>query len=253
MLKLVSGEFMKALPGETMSQFTPFAELRSSANTRTIVGYDFHAMFGDLAHRGEADVAIVPTEDGFSPLGGSRRFFEQDLGVSYDKVIRPLADWNRFENPRVTLVAIQSNNPLGKLRGIILAPGSNTENYKVFGSHSGRHGPPSRNYYYNVSYEAIAYACLNWKATRLSIAHLCGSSDFHEDMATCHAEALGHFCDEHPAAAPESFVFCCCCIDVRQLNGIRRLNAEGGVTHHRKIRVETEVRPTATLLHLDWS
>ena len=235
-----------------MSHFTKFAELRSSAHRKTVIGYDLRALFEDLANRGEADVAIVSTEDGFSPLGGSSRFFEEDLQVSYRNVISPLADWNRFENPRVTLVAIQTRNPLGRLRGVILAPGSNTENYKVFGSHSGRYGTPSRNYYYNVSYEAIAYACIHWNAKKIGISHLCSSGDFHEDIATCHAEALAHFCDEHPSSAPESFVFCGCCMTADQLKGIRRLNAEAGVTHHRPIRVETEVTPNATLLHLDW-
>ncbi len=235
-----------------MSQFIPFAELRSSANTRTIVGHDFRVMFKELADRGEADVAIVSTEDGFSPLGGSSHFFEEDLGVSYFEVIRPLADWNRFENPRVTLVAIQSKNPSGKLRGIILAPGSNTESYKAFGSHSDRYGPPSRDYYYNVTYEAISYACLRWGARKIAISHLCCSGDFHQDMATCHAEALGHFCDAQPAAAPKSFVFCGCCIERAHLEGIRQLNAEGRKTRHRQIRVETEPAFGATLIHLNF-
>lgn len=70
-----------------MSQFIPFAELRSSANTRTIVGQDFRVMFKELADRGEADVAIVSTEDGFSPLGGSSHFFEEDFTKTWPPVM----------------------------------------------------------------------------------------------------------------------------------------------------------------------
>ena len=46
-----------------------------------------------VAKRGLADVYIAATEDGFSPLGSSRRFFENDLAIPY-KEIKELADWN---------------------------------------------------------------------------------------------------------------------------------------------------------------
>ncbi len=52
--------------------FKKFAELRSSSGTSTNLGYDFGVFFEELAKRGEVDVAIAPTEDGFSPLGVSR-------------------------------------------------------------------------------------------------------------------------------------------------------------------------------------
>jgi hypothetical protein len=236
-----------------MNRSIKLAELRSSADTRTLIGYDFRSLFGDLAKRREADVAIVSTEDGFSPLGASARFFEEDLGISYGEVIRPLANWNRFENPRVTLVAIQSKNPAGRLRGVILAPGSNTKSYNSFKTSSNHIEVPNRAFYYNVSYEAIAYACIHWSSRNIGISHLCSSGDFHEDIATCQAEALAHFCDAKPPVAPKSFIFCGCCIEPDQLNGIRRLNVEGNITRHREIQVETEVTSNAVLLNLDWS
>lgn len=102
-----------------------FATLQSSHGRRIAIGYDFHVFFEELAERGEADVAIVSTEEGFSPLGASSDFFERDLGISYECEIKPLANWNRFENDRVTLVALASRRPGSLLRGIILAPGSN--------------------------------------------------------------------------------------------------------------------------------
>ncbi|NBO83379.1 MAG: hypothetical protein EBU75_11310, partial [Betaproteobacteria bacterium] len=115
-----------------MPQFHKLAELRSSGHTSTKVGYDFSTVFEGLVRRGEADVAIVSTEDGYSPLGISRRFFEAQLGVSASEEIQPLASWNRSHNERVTLVAIPSQHPTSPLRGIILAPGSNTRSYERF-------------------------------------------------------------------------------------------------------------------------
>ena len=230
-------------------QFHKLAELRSSGHTSTQVGYDFSTVFEGLVRRGEADVAIVSTEDGYSPLGISRQFFETQLGVSASEEIQPLASWNRSHNERVTLVAIPSQHPTSPLRGIILAPGSNTRSYERFASSYGR---PHRDFYYNITYEAIAYACLKWQCKKLAISHLCGSGKFHSSMAICHAEALGHFCDEHPSAAPESFVFCGCCIDPSELSDIQILNAESGTTRHRPIKVETETRGSASLLHLEF-
>ncbi len=229
--------------------FTKFAELKSSSGMSTNLGYDFRVFFEGLAKRGEADVAIASTEDGFSPLGASRHFFEDDLHVSYEKEIRPLANWNLTENNRVTLVAIQTRNSQGILRGLVLAPGNNTVSYNPFGN---AYGQPHRSYYYNVAYEAVAFVCRNWGAKKIGISHLSGSGAFHEDMATCQAEALAHFCDLDPLSAPESFVYCGCCITLDHLKGIRRLNAEAGQTHHIEIQVETEIVPGATLLHLNW-
>lgn len=227
-----------------------FATLQTNHGRRTAIGYDFHAFFKKLAERGEADVAIVSTEEGFSPLGASRDFFEQDLGISYEREIKPLANWNRFDNDRVTLVALASRRPESLLRGIILAPGNNTRCYEPFArSFDPR---PNRDFYYNVSYEAIAHLCGDWGARKIAISHLSGCGQFHEDIATCHAEALAHYCDGHPATAPDSFVFCGCCITPEHLQGIQRLNAEGKTTVHRPIQVATEIEGQAILIHLDW-
>lgn len=85
------------------------------------------------------------------------------------------------------------------------------------------HGRPYRDFYYNVTYEAIAFVCGKWGAKKLGISHLSASGHYHQDIATCHAEALAHFCDENPDIAPESFIFCGCCIGVEHLKGIQQL------------------------------
>lgn len=151
--------------------------------------------------------------------------------------------------PHGWTVALASHKTGSLLRGIILAPGNNTRSYEPFvRSYDPR---PNRDFYYNVSYEAIAYVCGEWGARKIAISHLSGSGQFHEDIATCHAEALAHYCDEHPNTAPDSFVFCGCCITPEHLQGIRRLNAEGQMTAHRLIRTATEGKGPAVLIHLD--
>ena len=233
-----------------MSKTTPLCLLKSNSGSETLLGYDFQSNFEALARRSEADVVIVSTEEGFSPLGASRTFFEDDLGISYDEEIYPLANWNRFENERVTLIALASRRPGSLLRGIILAPGENCRSYSQFSSAHGHR--PHRSYYYNVSYEAIQYACRTWGAECLAMAHLCSCNRFHVDMATCHAESLAHFCDEWPTSAPKSFTFSGCCIDPDHFKGLQSLNGEGQSTSHRSIKVTTESRGQALLLHLDW-
>lgn len=229
----------------------PLATLQSKHGHQAVLGYDFHAYFKELAERGEADACIISTEEGFSPLGGSRDFLSRDLGIPYEEEIKRLANWNRFENERITLVALASRRSGSRLRGIILAPGETARCYEQLPG-SARCHRPCRDFYYNVSYEAFAYACRVWGARKLAISHLSGCGSYHEDIATCHAAALAHYCDDHPEAVPDSFAFCGCCIRVEHLDGIRRLNAEGNKTSHRSISVTVEGQGDAKLIHLSW-
>jgi hypothetical protein len=227
-----------------------FACLQCGDGHRVSLGHDFGSYFQGLAERGEADVAIVSPEDGFSPLGASRDFFERDLGVSYSEVIRPLADWNLGENPNVTLVAIDSRNPTGLLKGIILAPGNNALSYDRFNRSSSK--LPNRSYYYNVTYEAISHACQIWGDRKIAISHLCSTGTFHEDMATCHAEGLAHFCKSNPKLAPESFIFCGCCISIEHLRGMAKLNNEIEYSTHINIHSHTEKLDFGAIIHLEF-
>jgi hypothetical protein len=116
-----------------------------------------------------------------------------------------------------------------------------------------RFGLPYRDFYYNVTYEAIAYASQNWGAHRIAISHLSGCGSFHEDIATCNAEALAHYCDAAEGAI-DSFIFLGDCdIDLEHLAGIHRLNAEARTGRHRPISTEVERRDGYDLVHLDWS
>jgi hypothetical protein len=201
-----------------------------------------------LARAGDLDAYIVATEDGFSPLGANLSFLSADLGIPVQE-IKHYADWNRFHNSRVTLVAMPSRRSSSYLRGVILAASETSECYQRFTIPL--YDRPYRDFYYNVTYEAIACASERWGARRLAISHLSGSGRFHEDIATCNAEALAHYCDAH-ASAIDSLVFVGCCISQEHFIGISRLNAEGCAGTHRPISTQVEDHGTHVLVHLEW-
>jgi hypothetical protein len=229
------------------------AELRSRRGTTTRVGYDFSGglnSFERLVDHGEVDCFIVSTEDGYSPLGTARDFFVQELGMPH--VISALANWNRFENDQVSIVVLPSRRSGSKLRGVLLAAGESSKCYeKRFRPVAG--GMPYRDFYYNVAYEGIACAANVLGARRIAMSHLSRSGIFHEDIAICTAEALGHFCDGENNAPVESFMFVGCCIDAqRHLSGIHRLNREGHLTRHRPIQTRLTYKDGYPVLNLDW-
>jgi hypothetical protein len=157
-----------------------------------------------LANAGSVDAFIVTTEDGFSPLGAAREFLSDDLGIPQEEIARR-ADWNRFENERVTLIAPHSRRPDSCLKGVILAPGETSKCYEKLAKAGG--ALPYRDFYYNVTHEAIAYASRMWGARRLGISHLSASGSFHEAIANCQAEALAHFGDQALLPVVETFLF----------------------------------------------
>lgn len=227
----------------------PIAILESRQGGRVSVAY-FSGEIKTLAPVAKIDAYIVSTENGFSPLGSNLRFLASAIGVPENEISR-LANWNRCENPRVSLVAIKSRKMGSLLRGVILAACESSESYKRFAVP--RYGHPYRDFYYNVTYEAIVYASQAWDARRLAISHLSACHCFHEDIATCNAEALAHYCDSSPNAI-ESFTFLRDVeISLEHLAGIRRLNTEGETGQHRPILVETEHHEGHVVVHLDWS
>jgi len=239
-----------------MKQASTLCSIPLAGGAKTQIRFDFDAMFETLVERRDVDLAIVSTEDGFSPLGASGSFFEQDLGLSYSEDISRIARWNLEKNKNVTLVSLQTKNPNGFLKGLILAPGENCVSYKPYASFSTNHihsGKPHRDYYYSITYHAIADACMKLGARRLAISHLSGSGRFHQDMATCHAEALLHFCRRFPEIAPESFTFFGCCISPDKLMGAKALIESDPNSYHRQIEVHETFKGSARLLSLDWS
>lgn len=229
---------------------TLIARLVSRNGATTLVGYDFNSSPERLVQQGDVDCYIVSTdEDGFSPLGASKQFFANELAIDEEEIGR-LAHWNRFDNPQISLIGLPSRRPKSQLRGVVLAAGETSRCYEQFGiAFLGR---PHRDFYYNVAYESIAYSAIVLGAKKIAMTHLSGSGHFHEDIATCVAEALAHFCDNHDNPEIHSFLFTGCCIDPNHFRGIRRLNAEGDITEHRNIHTQTEQREGYEVVSLDW-
>ena len=232
--------------------FIEYAHSTDPTKTRhTCIGFDFTSSLKELATSGLTDVAILSPEDGFSPLGASKNFIESDLGISYDNEIRKISEQDCWHGEKINLLAIPSKKPDSLLKGIILAPGSNCDCYRPFVRSS--YSKPARDFYYNVSYEAFLFACLEWGAKNLAISHLCGSNKFHKDIANCHIEALSHFCYEHPQESPNSFIFWGCCINKQDLSEIRSIREVANNTPHRLIDVTSKIRDGNTIISLDWN
>jgi hypothetical protein len=172
----------------------------------------------------------------------------EDLGVPFEEIKR-LANWNRSDNPHVSLVALASRRRESCLRGVILAACETSECYTKFAT--ALYGRPYRDFYYNVTYEAISYSVAQWGARRLAISHLSASGRFHHDIAMCNAEALAHYCDSHSKVI-DSFMFLGCCISPEHLSGIARLNVEGEASAHRHIATEVIDGDGHVLIHLKW-
>ena len=65
--------------------------LQSRSGRTTRFGYDFESGLHDLVQRGDVDCSIQSAEMGFSPLGASRDFLGDALGV-YHRTLNMLAN-----------------------------------------------------------------------------------------------------------------------------------------------------------------
>jgi len=225
------------------------AELRSKKGTTTFVGYDFSSSLEKLVQQRHVDCCIVSTEDGFSPLGEWKQFFSNELGINEADIGR-LAAWNRFGNHEISLVGLPNQRLTGNLKGVVLVAGETSKCYEQFAP--AFYGRPYRDFYYNLAYESLEYSTKVLGARKIAMSHLSGSGHFHEDIATCIAEALGHFCDIEDNPIISSFLFVGCCIELNHLSGIQRLNLEGNVTRHRNIRTRTTQRNGFEIISFDW-
>jgi hypothetical protein len=222
-----------------------------------------------LTERNLVDCIIVDTEDGFSQLGGMRRFLSRDLGLyernlvqhvldgfpeTLERNISSLADWNRA-NPKVTLVAIPSGRPDSHLKGLILAPYDDSECYRQFSMPGYRR--IHRDFMYNVTYESIAHAYKNWGAKRIGIAHLSrskitgdGINKYHCDLTTCQVEAIVHFCNDHQGM--ESFTFLDDYEGNQPLEIVKELNELQDVGVHRPIVTKAIQLGGIDYVDLEW-
>jgi hypothetical protein len=159
--------------------------LHSHLDENIIIYHSFRGDVKTLAEKNLVDVIIVDSEDGFSQLGMMRRFLSADLGLrernlakyildgcptTFERNISSLADWNRYEAPDVTLISIPSFKQGSLLKGVILAPYEGSHCYRKYDTSVA--GKPCRDFFYNVTYEAISYAFKVWGVVNIGLAQL---------------------------------------------------------------------------------
>lgn len=160
-----------------------------------------------LIDRGHVDTLLSTAEGGLvGPAPTS--LLSSELGVSEAELYR----WaNKISEDReIQIVALRSRLTSSRLNGVLLIPFSRAESYRHLVKPEHR-GTPYRDFFYNVTYEAIAYASQHWDASRLALNHLYAcNKPFHVDVALCQCEALIHKVDESPSTVVRSLCFLGC-------------------------------------------
>jgi len=230
---------------------TPISKLVSKQGHTTHIEVALPRGLRGLAeHQRPAEVFICSTEEGFAPIHAEKGFLLEALGVPWSDICA-LANWNRFDNEEVSLVLVPSRNAESDLRGLILAACERSRSYARFAQPE--FGLPYRDFFYNVTYEAISAACQRWGATRLAISHLtgCVAKPRDVDALACNFEALAHYCDEHPEAKIEVLSYVGCCVSARHFSGLQDLiRSFGGA--HRPIQVNSRQHLGFEVLDLRW-
>lgn len=229
---------------------TPIADLVSKHGQTTRVEVGLPEGLRGLAKQRPAHAFICSTESGFAPLGAERTFLSDALGSAWADV-SSLANWNRFDNEEVSLVLVPSRNPDSDFRGLILAASERCRSYARYAEPE--RGPVYRDFFYNVTYEAIAVACQRWGATRLAISHLtgCVTEPRDADALACNLEALAHYCDDHDDANIEYLSYVGCCVQPKNFWPLPELTRRFGGTH-RPIQAISRMHEGYEVLDLKW-
>lgn len=186
--------------------------LINSRGDKTRITHHISYEICDLWQSRQIDTLIIEPEDGFSQLGRVRQDLENALGLGsrdlrayalnqfkddFEPNLSSLADFARFTDPDITLTAIASRKGLSSLKGVVLVPYESSTCYLQY---SNPYSKPYRDFFYNVTYEALYYAYHLWGSRRFCLTHLCRQKIFANykiDITTCQAEAVRHFCELH--------------------------------------------------------
>lgn len=256
--------------------------LQTCLGESIIINHPVGYLLQTLVQRGLVDCVIVDTEDGFSQLGMMRHFLSKELGLKernlvkwvldgfsedMEKNISSLADWNRSRTPEVTLVAIPSERPSSRLKGLILSPYEGSECYKKYSAPE--YFMTHRDFMYNVTYEAISYAYKIWGARRIGITHFSRSKyglsscskhgvwrpinqeKYRRDLTTCQIEAMTHFCNVHKGM--ECFTFLDDSKGNHPLEIVKEFNEIQDIGVHRTINTKTIKFLGIDFVDLDWT
>jgi len=238
-----------------------------SVELRRTVGKDV-----EIIRKGAVDCVIVESENGFSQLGNMLPVLSEKLGLGlrnevqhvFDgfpnevkKNIADLSEWNRFENQFITLIAIPSERTFSSLKGLILVPYDGSKCYEKYTGWRYGTPRPHRDFFYNVTYEAISYAVNKWDCRNIGLTHFyrerkyMSEKPYHRDMTTCQVEAISHFCSENRSA--ESFTF----MDMFEGNNpleevVEEFNGVEDIGCHRAIVTHTLQHDGVDFVTLNW-
>ena len=178
------------------------------------ITHDYQRQLQDLVIDGRVDSLLIEPEDGFSALGGTRDYLSDELGLKqrnlakwvidgmtpdFEPNISSLADWARFTDPDVTLVGIPSQKQNSRLKGLVLMPYEGSRSYMQFSQP--RYNKPYRDFFYNVTYEAMLYAYISLGARNLAISHLSCTKylleGYRMDITRSQIDAIIHFCNQY--------------------------------------------------------
>ena len=148
------------------------------------IAHEYRNSLQEQVDQGWIDALLIEPEDGFSLLGGTRDYLSEVLGLAernlmqwaldgmkpdFEQNLSSLADWSRFTDPDVTLLGIPSRQSTF-FKGLVLVPYEGSLSYKQFAQP--RYNKPYRDFFYNVTYEAMYYAYTVLGARKLAISHL---------------------------------------------------------------------------------
>lgn len=236
-------------------------------NESIMINQEICTSFKDLIEKIQVDSLIIEPEDGFSMLGGSRKYLSEELGLSqrdlynwimngmhidFEPNISSLADWLRGTDPDITIVGIPSRKIDGAIKGLVLTPYEGSSCYKRFAQ--AIYNKPYRDFFYNVTYESLYYAyhTLNSRSFAVShlVAHKYGRYSWSSDITFCQVEAILHFCNSHKGIG--SIVFWDFDTGNIPMRAIEQLLNKEKNSQHREISRSHEKKFGCDFISLDW-
>ena len=186
------------------------------------IAHEYRKSLQEQVDQGRIDALLIEPEDGFSLLGGSRGYLSEVLGLEernlmqwaldgmnpdFEQNLSSLADWSRHTDPDVTLLGIPSRRKSSLLKGLVLVPYEGSLSYKQFAQP--HYHKPYRDFFYNVTYEAMYYAYTVLKDRKLAISHLSSSKYAREgyrmDITRSQIDAIVHFCNQYQGIGEITF------------------------------------------------
>lgn len=176
----------------------------------------------NLVEAGKVDALLIEPEDGYSMLGAARDYLSNELGLrqrnqsrwildesalDLESSISNLASWARSTSPDVTLIGIPTRRENCGLKGMVLVPYEGSRCYARFATP--RYSKPYRDFFYNVTYEAMHYAYVHLGARKFALSHLACTKYTREGyrmgVTRSQIDALVHFANKYKGIQEVTF------------------------------------------------